>query len=141
MKESFGCQTPRITSPPMPTVKPPRKESEGNTMEKTKGEILLLGLEQVREGLELISQHGDQNMLLRTLVGSTAAAKRLREVVRDSAVFRSMVMTLVCARNSRLSAETVEKVVRDFLDVMFDLSQPYRDNAPSSDEGQDAQEA
>lgn len=94
--------------------------------EKTKGEMLLQGLEQVREGLELISKHGNQDLLLKTLVGSSMAAKRLREVVQDSTVFRSMLLSLVCARNGRLSEDTVEKVVRDFLDVMFDLSQPYR---------------
>ncbi len=91
----------------------------------TKGEIMLQGLDQIKDGLELISHQGNQDMLLRALVGSTAAARRLREVIKDSALFRSMVMSLVCARNGRLSPETVEKVTRDFLDVIFDLSRPY----------------
>ncbi len=101
--------------------------------ERTKGEMLLQGLEQVREGLDLIGRHGNQDLLLKTLVGSNTAAKRLREVVQGSTVFRSMVLSLVCARNARLSAETTEKIIRDFLDVMFDLSQPYRNDPEEGD--------
>lgn len=106
----------------------------------TKGEMMLQGLEQIREGLELISQQGNQDMLLKTLVGSTAAAKRLREVVKDSTVFRSIVMALVCSRNARLNAETVEKVIRDFLDVMFDLSQPYRQDPVEPEDTEEAEQ-
>lgn len=96
-------------------------------MEQTKGELLITGIDRIREGLEMISGIGSSKQdLIKTLVGSQAAANRLRDLMKSNLVFQNTVIAMVAARNGRLSTETVEKVVTDFLDVLFDLSQPYK---------------
>lgn len=93
---------------------------------QTKGEMLINGMERIKEGLEIISKLGDKHELVKFLVGSQAAANRLKDVVKSNSIFFNMVVTMVKSRNSRLSDETVEKVVTDFLDILFDLSKPYK---------------
>jgi hypothetical protein len=92
----------------------------------TKGEMLINGMEKIKEGLEMISQLGNKQELVKALVGSQAAANRLRDVVNSNTIFYTMVTSMVKSRNSRLSDETVEKVVTDFIDILFDLSKPYK---------------
>lgn len=91
----------------------------------TKGEVLIAGLNQIRDGLEMISRLGDKTDLVKTMVGSQAAARRLRDVMKDNNVVYNMVLNMVQSRNGQLSPKTVTKVINDFLDVLFDLSQPY----------------
>jgi len=45
----------------------------------------------------------------------------------DKSLVYNLVLSMVRSRNSRLSEDTVQKVVTDFLDVLFDLSKPYRE--------------
>ncbi len=92
----------------------------------TKGEALVRGLDQIREGLEMVSRLGGKKDLVVALTGSKQGAQRLRDVMRSNNVVYQMVIGMVRARNSRLSEETVQKVVGDFLDVLFNLSQPYQ---------------
>lgn len=91
----------------------------------TKGEVLVSGLDQIKEGLQLISEVGDKYSLIHNLIGSQAAAKRLREVMASKTILYNLIANMVCARNSRLSEDTVNKVITDFLDILFDLSKPY----------------
>lgn len=91
----------------------------------TKGEALLLGLDQIKEGLTLIGRVSSQADLLKVLVKSDKGARQLREVL-GAPLLRTMILSLVRAKNTRLSEDTVEKVVGDFLDVLCDLAQPYR---------------
>lgn len=93
----------------------------------TKGEVLISGLDQIRDGLDMIAKLGDGNDLVKNLIGSQAAAQRLRNVMKDKTLVFNLVLSMVRARNSRLSDDTVNKVVMDFLDVLFDLSKPYRE--------------
>lgn len=93
--------------------------------EMTKGEALIAGIDKIREGLEMISRQGNKQDLIKTLIGSQAAANRLRDLVKSNVVFQNTVISMVAARNGRLNAETVDKVIGDFLDVLFDLSQPH----------------
>ncbi len=102
-------------------------------MEPTKGEILISGIDRIREGLEMISNLGSKQDLMKTLVGSQTAANRLKDLMKSNAVFQNTVIVMVAARNGRLSSETVEKVVTDFLDVLFDLSQPYKTATKTTD--------
>lgn len=44
--------------------------------EMTKGEMLMNGMEKIKEGLEMISKLGDKQELIKTLVGSKVAAER-----------------------------------------------------------------
>lgn len=99
-------------------------------MSETKGEMLVNGMEKIKEGLEMISKLGDKQELIKTLVGSQAAANRLKDIVKSNLIFQNMVMSMVVSRNSRLSSETVNKVVTDFLDILFDLSKPYKVDEP-----------
>jgi hypothetical protein len=100
----------------------------------TKGEMLVNGMEKIKEGLEMISKLGDKQELIKTLVGSQAAANRLKDLVKSNVIFQNMVLSMVSARNSRLNAETVQKVITDFMDVLFDLSRPYKDLEATPDE-------
>ncbi len=101
---------------------------------QTKGEAMILGIDKIREGLELISQLGDKQDLVKMLVSSPAAAIRLKDLMRNNRIFQTMTVSLVSAKNSRLSQETVDKVITDFLDVLFDLSRPYKEDP---EDGQD----
>lgn len=94
-------------------------------MEPTKGEILITGIDRIREGLELISRLNPEQDIVKTLVESQTATNTLKELVKSNLVFQNAVLSMVAARNSRLSADLVNKIVTDFLDVLFDLSQPY----------------
>ena len=97
-------------------------------MNQTKGDMLVNGLEQIREGLETIAQLDSGPELVRMLVGSRAGAERLRDVVKSDRILYNMIVSMVAARNGKkLVYETVEKVVNDFLDVLFDLSRPYKE--------------
>lgn len=91
----------------------------------TKGEALVRGLNQIDEGLKMISALGNRYDLIATMVGSKTSAQRLRDVIRGNKVLYNLVLNMVKAKNSRLADDTVEKVVTDFLDTLFDLSQPY----------------
>lgn len=93
-------------------------------MELTKGEAILLGLEQIREGLQMVRQASREVDLIRTLIGSATASRQLRDVL-SSGLLRTVVLEMVRSRNPRLSQETVEKVVSDFLNVLFELSKPF----------------
>ncbi len=104
--------------------------------EQTKGEVLIEGLERIREGLQMVARLGSHVDLVRQLTGSQTAAQRLREVMRSETLVYNLVLAMVKARNSRLSEDTVEKVVRDFLDVLFDLSRPYRQVQPPAAAGE-----
>lgn len=95
-------------------------------MNETKGEMLINGMEKIREGLEIISKLDNKQNLMKLLIGSQQAANRLRSLINSNTIFQNMVMSMVSARNSRLNPDTVEKVVTDFLDILFDLSQPYK---------------
>ena len=95
----------------------------------TRGEVILEGLERIREGLDLIRRAGSQTEVLTILVGSTRGAEQLRQVMRPG-LLRNVIVSMVHARNNRLSAETVEKVLNDFMDVLFDLSKPYEESKP-----------
>jgi|GEM_PF-1347480 len=92
----------------------------------TKGEALVTGLNQIDEGLKMISALGTKYDLLATMVGSRASAQRLRDVIKSNTVLYTLVINMVAAKNSRLSAETVQKVIDDLLDTLFDLSSPFR---------------
>lgn len=92
--------------------------------EMTKGEALIAGIDKIREGLDMIARQGNKQDLIKTLIGSQAAANRLRDLVKSNVVFQNTVISMVAARNGRLNTETVDKVISDFLDVLFDLSQP-----------------
>lgn len=92
----------------------------------TKGEAIIGGLNQIDEGLQMIAIIGGRYDLVKAMVGSNAGAKRLREVVRSNKILYNLVLNIVASKNSRLSADTVGKVVSDFLDTLFDLSQPYQ---------------
>lgn len=93
----------------------------------TKGEALISGLDQIREGLDMIAKLGDGNDLVKNMIGSQAGAQRLRNVMQEKTLVFNLVLSMVAARNSRLTEETVRRVVTDFLDVLFDLSKPYRE--------------
>lgn len=95
-------------------------------MELTKGEMLVSGIDKIREGLEMVSGMGSKQEIIKTLVGSQASANRLKDLMKSNLVFQHTVVSMVASRNARLSPETVDKVVTDFLDVLFDLSQPYK---------------
>jgi len=92
----------------------------------TKGEALITGLNQIDEGLKMISALGNRYNLIATMVGSKISAQRLRDIIRGNKLLYNLVVNMVKAKNSRLSGVTVEKVINDFLDTLFDLSQPYR---------------
>ena len=100
---------------------------------QTKGEMLLTGIEKAREGLDMIAQLGGREDLLKAIVGTPALANKLRDVVKNNSLFKGLVLSMVSARNSRLSSGTVEGVINDFLDVLFDLSQPYRVDGASTE--------
>lgn len=102
--------------------------------EISKGEALIKRLDQIREGLDMIAKLESKPDLVVTLVGSHSGAKRLREVMRSNTLIHNLVISMVNARNARLSEETVRKVITDFLDVLFDLSKPYRETEVVKDE-------
>lgn len=106
----------------------------------TKGEILLAGIDRIREGLEMIAKLGNRQDLIKELVGSSTMANRLRDVMKSNSIFEGMVLSMVKSRNGRLSPETVDKVVTDFMDVLFDLSRPYKTEADLEAQGTDATE-
>lgn len=91
---------------------------------ETKGTRLINGIDKLREGLDLINQLGDGQDLMRLLISSPSAAKRLKEMLKDDNLLHTLIVSMVASRNSRLTPATVEKIVEDFLDVVFDLSQP-----------------
>ncbi|MFZ5975220.1 MAG: hypothetical protein ACOYU3_07410 [Bacillota bacterium] len=101
---------------------------------QTKGEAMILGIDKIREGLELISKLGDKQDLVKLLVSSPTAAMRLKDLMRNNRVFQTMTVSLVSAKNSRLASETVDKVITDFLDVLFDLSRPYKEYTEDPEE-------
>ncbi len=92
----------------------------------TKGEALISGLNQIDEGLKMISALGTRHDLIATMVGSKASAKRLRDVISGNKVLYNLVLSMVKAKNGRLAGETIDKVITDFLDTLFDLSSPYK---------------
>jgi hypothetical protein len=121
----------------MQTIASSMKGANDLVMEQTKGEMLINGMEKIREGLEMISRLGDKQELIKALVGSQSAANRLKDLVKSNTIFQNMILSMVSARNSRLNSETVEKVITDFLDILFDLSRPYKDistNTTSAEE-------
>jgi len=95
----------------------------------TRGEAIVAGIERIREGLDLIRRAGSQTEVLTILVGSSRGAEQLRQVMQPG-LLRSIIVSMVHSKNSRLSAETVEKVLDDFLRVLFELSKPYGDPGP-----------
>lgn len=90
----------------------------------TKGEAIVVGLEQIREGLEMVNKASRDVDLIRTLVGSHRGAQQLRDIM-NTGLLKTVVLEMVAARNPRLASDTVAKVVQDFLGVLFDLAKPY----------------
>ncbi len=91
----------------------------------TKGERLINGIDQLKVGLALINSiGGNRQDFIKLLVTSSTAAKNLRDLMKDNALMKTLVFSMVAARNTRLAPGTVENVISDFLDVLFDLSQP-----------------
>lgn len=90
----------------------------------TKGEAILQGLDQIREGLELIRKAGSQADALRVLVGSQKGAEQLRAVMNPG-LLRTLVVSMVQARVRRVSPATVEQVLDEFFKVLFDLAKPH----------------
>ena len=103
-------------------------------MLKTKGEALVEGIEKICKGLEMVQGMGDEYGLMRNLVGSLSAARRVKEIMASDSIFGKLVISLTAARVSKLKEETVEKVVEEFLDVPFDLSKPYEEEEASDEE-------
>jgi hypothetical protein len=100
----------------------------------TKGERLMNGIEQLKDGLLMIgSIGGNRQDFIKMLVGSPTATKNLKDLMRDNAIMKSMVFSMVASRNSRLSVGTVENIISDFLDVLFDLSQPVPEEQDSEE--------
>lgn len=100
----------------------------------TKGEHLMKGLDQLREGLTNISRFSNKQDLIKLLVASPTAARQMKDLLNDNSLLQKLIVSMVSARNSRLSADTVEKVISDFLEVLFDLSQPVIDDKEDSNE-------
>jgi hypothetical protein len=92
--------------------------------QQTKGEHLVKGLDQIRDGLANINRFSSKQDLIKMLVTSQSAAKQLKGLLNDNSLLKTLVYSMVASRNSRLSTETVDKVISDFLDILFDLSQP-----------------
>ncbi len=92
----------------------------------SKGEVLVMGLNQINEGLQMISSLGNRYDLIATMVGSRTTAQKLRDVIRGNTVLYNLVLNMVQAKNSRLASDTVKKVVDDLLDTLFDLSGPFK---------------
>lgn len=92
--------------------------------EMTKGEAIVVGLEQIRDGLQMISKASKDVDLIRTLVGSSRASEQLRDVMKGG-LLRTIIVEMVAARNRKLSPETVDKVISDFMGVLFELSKPF----------------
>lgn len=92
--------------------------------EMTKGEAIIVGLEQIREGLQMVRQASRDVDLIRTLVGSNRASQQLREIM-SGGLLKTVVIEMVHTRNYRLSQDTVEKVISDFMAVLFELSKPF----------------
>lgn len=90
----------------------------------TKGEAIIRGMDQIREGLEMIRKSHGETDVIRALVGSQKASQQLRSIMGPG-VLQSVVVEMVVARNRRLIPETVKKIVDDFVDVLFELSQPF----------------
>lgn len=101
-----------------------------NPQELTKGEAIILGLEQIREGLAMVNKASKDVDLIRTLVGSNRGAQQLRDVVNAN-LLKTVIMEMVAARNPKLAPNTVEKVVQDFLNVLFELSKPFDSPKPA----------
>lgn len=95
----------------------------------TRGEAIAAGTEKIREELGLIRKAGSQTEALPILVGSSRGAEQLRQVMQPG-LLRSIIVSMVHSKNSRLSAETVEKVLDEFLRVLFELPKPYGDPGP-----------
>lgn len=74
----------------------------------------------------MISKLGDRNDLVKNMIGSQAGAQRLRNVMQEKSLVFNLVLSMVAATNKKLTEDTVKRVVTDFLDVLFDLSKPYR---------------
>lgn len=104
-------------------------------MSQTKGERLINGIEQLKEGLAMIGGiGGNKQDFIKLLVTSTTAAKNLKELMKDNAIMKTMVFSMVASRNNKLVVSTVEKVITDFLDILFDLSQPAQADEETEDE-------
>jgi hypothetical protein len=102
---------------------------------ETRGERLADGISKLREGLLIIgSIGGNKQDFIKLLVSSQAGARNLKELLKDNAILKSMVFSLVKSRNSRLAPDTIDKVIGDFLDVLFDLSQPVSGDEESEEQ-------
>lgn len=92
----------------------------------TKGEAIVSGLAMIEDGLKMIANLGNKYDLVKAIVGSGQAAERLRSAISDNKVMYNLVLNIVRSRNaSNLSAKSVDRVVDDLLDTLFDLSRPY----------------
>lgn len=107
-------------------VKPETPEEPEANPPMSKGQVIVTGLTMIEDGLALIAKLGNKYDLVATLVGSDTAATKLRNAIKANKVFYSLIGNIVKSKNNRLSGDTVEKVIDDLLDVLFDLSQPYR---------------
>jgi hypothetical protein len=107
-------------------VQPETPEEPEANPPMSKGQAIVTGLTMIEDGLAMIARLGNKYDLVATLVGSDTAATKLRNAVKANKVFYGLVGNIVKAKNTRLAGETTEKVIDDFLDTLFDLSQPYR---------------
>lgn len=103
--------------------------------ETTHGELLLVGLARVKEGLEMIGQAGGRADLVRLLATSKDGARQLREMLRGPELLNQLVRGMVRARNNRLTPATVDGIIDDFLGVLSELAQPVEKQAEPSEGG------
>lgn len=102
-------------------------------MEQTKAEVLLGGLEQMRDGLQTIGKvGGNRDQLLVMLVGSERTVRNFREALTGDPLMKNVVYSLVASKVNRLSQESVEKVLDTFFSVLFDLAKPYEPPKPQT---------
>jgi hypothetical protein len=103
-------------------------------MSQTKGEALMKGIDQLREGLSLINGiGGNRQDFIKLLVTSPTATTKLRDIMKDNVLMKTLVFGMVASRNKKLAPGTVENVISDFLDVLFDMSQPMYVDSDNED--------
>jgi hypothetical protein len=103
----------------------------------SKGEVFLGAFDKIRDALkELAVLNGpgpvaNKYNVLEFLASSQKGADKLRDVFsqKGNQVLHSLMVQVVAARNG-LKPATVERVIGDAFDFIFDLSTPYYKVAP-----------
>lgn len=75
----------------------------------TKGEVLVAGLNQIDEGLKMISALGNNYDVIATMVGSKASAQRLRDVIKSNTVLYNLVVNMVAPRTAGTHGKTCRR--------------------------------